>query len=148
MPPRGRRSQDDTERTETPEATEGQRAAMEATESTEPAPQPENTLAGVTAPAEHMVANQSFYNPALVGSGTINEDSQYQEPLPDPTVVRGLGPDRTSGGRRTHGAMLGGTAGEGVHFDADAAPASAGRDNPTRNRDEYAPDGGNPPVEK
>lgn len=43
---------------------------------------------------------QSFYNVALTGSGTITEDGEYAPPLPDPTAVRGLGPNRTSGGRR------------------------------------------------
>lgn len=43
---------------------------------------------------------QSFYNNALTGSGTITQDGEYAPPLPDPTAVRGLGPNRTSGGRR------------------------------------------------
>jgi hypothetical protein len=44
-----------------------------------------------------------FYNPALVGSGTITDDGTYGPPEPDPTLVRGLGPDKTSGGRRVLG---------------------------------------------
>lgn len=43
--------------------------------------------------------NQSFRNEALTGSGTILPDGTMGEPLPDPTEVRGLGPDKTSGGR-------------------------------------------------
>lgn len=79
-----------------------------------------------TAPAEHTVENQSFYNPATVGSGTITEDGTYGEPLPDPTIARGLGPGRTSGGRRTTGSLLGGQTGEDTYFDAESAPATAG----------------------
>jgi hypothetical protein len=45
------------------------------------------------------VEGQSFRNEALTGSGTILPDGTYGEPLPDPTEVRGLGPDKTSGGR-------------------------------------------------
>lgn len=41
----------------------------------------------------------SFEPPHLVGSGTILPDSTYGPPTPDPTVVRGLGGRRTSGGR-------------------------------------------------
>lgn len=40
-----------------------------------------------------------FANESLKGSGTIRRDGTYGPPEPDPTVVRGLGPDRTSGGR-------------------------------------------------
>jgi hypothetical protein len=41
-----------------------------------------------------------FFAPEhLKGSGTIRHDGTYGPPEPDPTVVRGLGPDRTSGGR-------------------------------------------------
>lgn len=43
---------------------------------------------------------ESFYNVALTGSGTITEDGKYGPPMADPTVTRGLGPNRTSGGRR------------------------------------------------
>lgn len=50
--------------------------------------------------AEKVVDGQSFYSEALTGSGTITEDGKYGPPLPDPTVARGLGPNRTSGGRR------------------------------------------------
>lgn len=32
---------------------------------------------------------QSFYNEALTGSGTINEDGTYGPPEPDPTLKRG-----------------------------------------------------------
>lgn len=46
------------------------------------------------------IDGQSFYNNALTGSGTILEDGTYGDPLPDPTVERGLGPNRTGGGRR------------------------------------------------
>ena len=54
---------------------------------------------------EETVEGQSFYNPALTGSGTITTDGTYAEPLPDPTQVRGLGPERTSGGRRVLGGL-------------------------------------------
>lgn len=40
-----------------------------------------------------------FENPALKGSGTIRRDGTYGPPEEDPTVKRGLGPNRTSGGR-------------------------------------------------
>jgi hypothetical protein len=63
---------------------------------------PEDTspdASGTTDPTE-TVAGQSFYNQALTGSGTITVDGTYAEPLPDPTQIRGLGPDRTAGGRR------------------------------------------------
>lgn len=40
-----------------------------------------------------------FANESLKGSGTIRRDGTYGPPEPDPTVKRGLGPDRTSGGR-------------------------------------------------
>jgi hypothetical protein len=40
-----------------------------------------------------------FANESLKGSGTIRRDGTYGPPTPDPTVLRGLGPDRTSGGR-------------------------------------------------
>lgn len=43
----------------------------------------------------------------LKGSGTINEDGTYGDPLPDPTEVRGLGPTKTSGGRETRLGGLG-----------------------------------------
>lgn len=59
---------------------------------------------GTTNP-EETVAGQSFYNPAATGSGTITRDGTYAEPLPDPTQVRGLGPERTSGGRRVLGGL-------------------------------------------
>lgn len=42
---------------------------------------------------------QSFHNEALTGSGTINPDGTYGPPQPDPTLVRGLGARKTSGGR-------------------------------------------------
>lgn len=45
------------------------------------------------------IENQSFRNEALTGSGTITQDGEYAEPLPDPTEIRGQGPRRTSGGR-------------------------------------------------
>lgn len=50
-------------------------------------------------PDETKLEGQSFRNEALTGSGTILPDGTYGEPLPDPTEVRGLGPDKTSGGR-------------------------------------------------
>ena len=56
---------------------------------------------------EKTLEGQSFYNEALTGSGTLTEDGTIEEPLPDPTVVRGLGPDRTSGGRRVRFGGLG-----------------------------------------
>jgi hypothetical protein len=56
-----------------------------------------------TSDPEETVEGQSFYNAATTGSGTITVDGEYAEPLPDPTQVRGLGPDRTSGGRRVPG---------------------------------------------
>lgn len=52
-------------------------------------------------------AGTSFYNEALTGAGTINRDGSYGEPQPDPTEVRGLGPDKTSGGRTVTGGGLG-----------------------------------------
>lgn len=85
-----------------------------------------------TAPAEHTVENQSFYNPATVGSGTITEDGVYGEPLPDPTIARGLGPGRTSGGRRTPGSLLGAQTGEDSYVDAESTPAPAGVDTSDR----------------
>lgn len=44
--------------------------------------------------------NDSFYNAALVGAGTINEDGTYGPPEPDPTLKRGGVQDgrTTSGG--------------------------------------------------
>jgi hypothetical protein len=57
-----------------------------------------------TDPTE-TVEGQSFHNAALTGSGTITTDGTYAEPLPDPTQIRGLGPDRTSGGRRVLGGL-------------------------------------------
>lgn len=81
-----------------------------------------------TAPSDHTVENQSFYNPATVGSGTITEDGVYGEPLPDPTIARGLGPGRTSGGRRTAGSLLGGQTGEDTYYDEESAPAATGVD--------------------
>lgn len=51
-----------------------------------------------------MAEGQSFSNPALTGSGTILPDGTYGPSLPDPTEVRGLGPDKTSGGRDVGGA--------------------------------------------
>ena len=52
-------------------------------------------------------AGESFYNEALTGSGTINRDGTYGPPQPDPTEVRGLGPQKTSGGRTVVGGGLG-----------------------------------------
>lgn len=41
------------------------------------------------APAEHTgKRGDSFYNPALVGSGTIQSDGTYGPPLPDPNANR------------------------------------------------------------
>ncbi len=51
-----------------------------------------------------MAEGQSFNNPALTGSGTILPDGTYGPSLPDPTEVRGLGADKTSGGRDVSGA--------------------------------------------
>lgn len=62
-----------------------------------------------------VIPGQSFYNPALAGSGTILEDGTYGDPEPDPTEVRGLGPDTTAGGRVV-----------GVPTDASATPANRG----------------------
>jgi hypothetical protein len=45
------------------------------------------------------IEGQSFRNEALTGSGTIYPDGTIGDPLPDPTLVRGLGGRRTSGGR-------------------------------------------------
>lgn len=59
-----------------------------------------------TGPAEG-VEGQSFRNEALTGAGTILPDGGYGEPLPDPTEVRGLGPNKTSGGREVLGGGLG-----------------------------------------
>lgn len=56
---------------------------------------------------EKFAEGQSFYNEALTGSGTINADGEYEDPQPDPTVVRGLGPEKTSGGRTVVGGGLG-----------------------------------------
>ncbi|HET9234923.1 MAG TPA: hypothetical protein VFP10_12350 [Candidatus Eisenbacteria bacterium] len=53
---------------------------------------------GTTDP-EETVGGQSFYNAALTGSGTIRRNGTLAEPLPDPTQIRGLGGNRTSGGR-------------------------------------------------
>ena len=39
-------------------------------------------------PAEHVVDNQSFYNAALTGSGTILPDGTYGDVEPDPTVEK------------------------------------------------------------
>jgi hypothetical protein len=50
-------------------------------------------------PADHEVEGQSFVNPALMGSGTINPNGTIGPALPDPTVVRGLDGRKTSGGR-------------------------------------------------
>jgi hypothetical protein len=57
---------------------------------------------------EKNLIGQSFDNAALTGSGTILPDGTYGPNLPDPTEVRGLGPDKTSGGRDlalTHGLI-------------------------------------------
>lgn len=48
---------------------------------------------------EKNLIGQSFDNAALTGSGTILPDGTYGPNLPDPTEVRGLGPDKTTGGR-------------------------------------------------
>jgi hypothetical protein len=64
----------------------------------------ENAADNATADPEELVEGQSFYNPALTGSGTIH-DGEYLPPEPDPTQLRGLGPDRTSGGRRLLGGL-------------------------------------------
>lgn len=51
-------------------------------------------------PSEHTTDDgQTFYNASLTGSGTINPDGTYGDPLPDPTVQRGGVKDgRTSPG--------------------------------------------------
>lgn len=51
------------------------------------------------------IEGQSFRNEALTGSGTILPDGTYGEPLPDPTEVRGLGPDKTNGGRTVQSSL-------------------------------------------
>jgi hypothetical protein len=52
------------------------------------------------------IEGQSFRNEALTGSGTILPDGTYGEPLPDPTEVRGLGADKTNGGRTVPSALV------------------------------------------
>jgi hypothetical protein len=64
----------------------------------------DNAADNATDNPKDMVEGQSFYNPALTGSGTIH-DGEYFPPEPDPTQLRGLGPDRTSGGRRLLGGL-------------------------------------------
>jgi hypothetical protein len=59
---------------------------------------PEDSADNATIDPEQTVEGQSFYNPALTGSGTI-VDGEYRPPEPGPMPVLGLGPDRTSGGR-------------------------------------------------
>lgn len=51
------------------------------------------------ADTDKNLIGQSFDNAALTGSGTILPDGTYGPNLPDPTEVRGLGPEKTSGGR-------------------------------------------------
>ena len=48
---------------------------------------------------EKNLIGQKFDPEHLKGSGTILPDGTYGEPEPDPTEKRGLGPDRTAGGR-------------------------------------------------
>lgn len=56
--------------------------------------------------ADETLEGQSFRNEALTGSGTILPDGTYGEPMPDPTEVRGLGPDKTAGGRLANTTRL------------------------------------------
>jgi hypothetical protein len=64
----------------------------------------DNPSGNATNTPEDLVEGQSFYNPALTGSGTIH-DGEYFPPEPDPTQLRGLGPEQTSGGRRLLGGL-------------------------------------------
>jgi hypothetical protein len=64
----------------------------------------ENAPDSATDNPKDLVEGQSFYNPALTGSGTIH-DGEYFPPEPDPTQLRGLGPEQTSGGRRLLGGL-------------------------------------------
>ena len=68
---------------------------------------------------------QSFRNEALTGSGTILDDGTYGEPQPDPTEVRGLGPDKTSGGRTVLGGGLGDAESERTGPSTSEDPATA-----------------------
>lgn len=68
---------------------------------------------------DKVVDGQSFYNEALTGSGTINEDGTYGPPIPDPTVLRG-GP---SGERKSPGGV--------ERTDPNAAVPPAQRSEPT-----------------
>lgn len=56
---------------------------------------------------DKTAGGQSFYNEALTGSGTITRDGEYTDPLPDPTVRRGLDAQSTSGGRFVRPGGLG-----------------------------------------
>jgi hypothetical protein len=75
-----------------------------------------------------------FANESLKGSGTIRRDGTYGPPEPDPTVVRGLGPDRTSGGRLVpsgEGHALYGAEAEENLTDEERATLKADADKPT-----------------
>jgi hypothetical protein len=73
----------------------------------------------------------SFAPEHLKGSGTIRRDGTYGPPEPDPTVVRGLGPDRTSGGRLVpsgEGHALYGADAEEQYTDEEKETAKADAD--------------------
>jgi hypothetical protein len=79
-------------------------------------------------------AGTSFYNEALTGSGTINQDGTYGPPQPDPTEVRGLGPDKTSGGRTVTGGGLGDVETERTGPTTSEDPATRKQASANRNR--------------
>lgn len=58
---------------------------------------PKDGIPLVTSPEEE---GMNFEPNHLKGSGTIRRDGTYGPPEPDPTLRRGLGPDKTSGGRK------------------------------------------------
>lgn len=71
------------------------------------------------------IEGQSFRNEALTGSGTILPGGTYGEPLPDPTEVRGLGPDKTNGGRTVASALVD-TIPDALIVDKDNSTADSG----------------------
>jgi hypothetical protein len=77
---------------------------------------------------------QSFLNPALTGSGTITPDGTYGPPEPDPTQVRGLGPDKTSGGRVVTGGGLGNADTERTGPSTSEDPTTRRQASSNRNR--------------
>jgi len=79
-------------------------------------------------------AGTSFYNEALTGSGTINSDGTYGPPQPDPTEVRGLGPDKTSGGRTVTGGGLGDVETERTGPTSSEDPKTRAQASANRNR--------------